>query len=46
MKSFLIGVLHDPFKLIGVYWNEGREVRECYSCLKLMIFKPIYMLVF
>ena len=37
IKSFLKGVLHDCFKLIYAYLNEGDKVRECYSCLTMMI---------
>ena len=37
IKSFLTGVLHGCFKLIYQYLNEGDKVRECYSCLKLMV---------
>ena len=35
--SFLTGVLYDCFKLIYAYLNEGDKVRECYSCLKLIV---------
>ena len=37
IKSFLTGVLYDCFKLIYAYLNKGYNVRECYSCLKMMI---------
>ena len=37
IKSFLTGVSYDRFKLIYANLNEGDEVRECYSPLKLMI---------
>ena len=37
IKSFLTGVLHDFFKLIYAYLNEGDKVCECYSCLKMVI---------
>ena len=37
INSFLTGVLYDCFKLIYEYLNEGDEVRECYSCLKIII---------
>ena len=37
IKSFLTGVLHDCFKLMYAYLNEGDKVRKCYSCLKMII---------
>ena len=37
IKSFLTGVLYDCLKLIYACLNEGDKVRECYSCLKMMI---------
>ena len=37
MKSFITGVLYDCFKLIYAYLIERDKVRECYSCLKMMI---------
>ena len=37
IKSFLTGVLHDRFKLIYTYLNEGDKIRECYSCLKMIM---------
>ena len=37
IKSFLTGVLYDCFKLIYAYLNEGDKVRECYSCLKMIV---------
>ena len=37
IKSFLTRVLYDCFKLIYDYLNEGDKVRECYSCLKIVI---------
>ena len=37
IKSFLTGVLCDWVKLIYPCLNEGDKVRECYSCLKMMI---------
>ena len=29
--------LYDCFKLIYMYLNEGDKVRECYSCLKMIV---------
>ena len=46
VKSFLTRVLHDCFKLTYAYLNERDKVYECYSCLKMIIYKPIYMLIF
>ena len=37
IKSFITGVLHDCSKLIYAYLNEGNKIRECYSCLKMMM---------
>ena len=37
MKSFITGVLYDCFKLIYAYLIERDKIRECYSCLKMMI---------
>ena len=37
IKSFLIEALHDCFKHIYAYLNEGYKVHKCYSCLKMMI---------
>ena len=37
IKSFSTGVLYDCLKLIHLYLNEGDKVRECYSCLKMMV---------
>ena len=37
MKSFLTEVLYDRLKLIYTYLNEENKVRECYSCLKMII---------
>ena len=37
IKSFLTGVLCDCFRLIYAYLNERDKVRECYSCLKIVI---------
>ena len=37
IKSFLTGALYDHSKLRSVHLNEGDKVRECYSCLKLLI---------
>ena len=36
IRSFLTGFLYDCFNLYA-YLNEGDKVRECYSCLKMMI---------
>ena len=43
IKSFLTRVLYDCFKLINVYLNEGDKVRECYSCLKIVIQAQLYV---
>ena len=37
IKSFLTEVSYDRFKLIYAYLNEGEKIRECYSCLKMII---------
>ena len=37
IKFFLTRALYDRSKLVYGYPNEGCKVRECYSCLKLMI---------
>ena len=37
IKPFLTGILYDCFKLIHAYLNEGHKVRECYSCLKMIV---------
>ena len=37
IKSFLTGVLDDCFKLMCAYLNDGDKIRQCYSCLKMMI---------
>ena len=37
IKSFFPGILHVSLKLIYTSLNERDKVRECYSCLKLMI---------
>ena len=37
IKSFLIAVLYDCFKLIYAYLNEEDKVRECYSSLKMVV---------
>ena len=37
LKSLLTGVLYDCFKLKFVYFNEGLEIGERHSCLKLRI---------
>ena len=37
IKSFLTRVLHDYFKLIYAYLNEGDKVCKCYSCLKTIV---------
>ena len=44
IKSFLTKVLFDCFKLICVHVNEGCKVRECYSCLKMII--QAYLMIF
>ena len=38
--------LYDCLKLIYVYLIEGDKVCECYSCLKMMIFSLIYIMIF
>ena len=43
IKSFLIEVLHDHFKVLYFYLNEGDKVRECYSCMKLMVEANLYV---
>ena len=43
IKFFLTGVLYDCFKLIYAYLNEGDKVRECYSCLKMIIQAPLHV---
>ena len=37
IKSFLARILCDCLELIYAYLNEGDEVCECYSCLKMTI---------
>ena len=37
IKYFLTGVLYYYFKFIYAYLNEGDQVCECYSCLKMVI---------
>ena len=37
IKSFLAGVLYFCLKLIYAFLNEGNMVRQCYSCLKMII---------
>ena len=37
IKSFLTGVWYDSFKLTCVYSDEREEVRERYSCLKMIV---------
>ena len=37
IKPFITGVLHDCSKLIYAYLNEENKIRECYSCLKMMM---------
>ena len=40
IKSFHIfetGVLYNCFELIYTYLNQGDKIRECYSCLNMMI---------
>ena len=36
IKSFLTGALYDFSNFVLGYSNKGDQVRECYSCLKLM----------
>ena len=36
-QIFITRVLYDRFKLVYAYLSEGEKVRECYSCLKMMI---------
>ena len=45
-KSFLTGVLYDCFKLKHAYLNEGDQVCECYSCLKMMIHVGFFTIFF
>ena len=35
--------LYDRFKFIYAYLNEGNKIRECYSCLKMMIKTHLYV---
>ena len=37
IKSFLKGVFYDCFKTDIPVFNEVDKVRECYSCLKMMV---------
>ena len=37
IKSFLTRILYDCSKLTYAYLNEGKKVRECYSCFKMTI---------
>ena len=46
IKSFITGVLHDCSKLIYAYLNEGNKIRECYSCLKMMMQAHFYVSFF
>ena len=44
IKSFGQGFfLYDRFKFIYAYLNEGNKIRECYSCLKMMIKTHLYV---
>ena len=43
IKPFLAGVLYNCFKLIHAYLNEGHKVRECYSCLKIIVQAHLYV---
>ena len=46
IKSFLTEVSYDRFKLIYAYLNEGEKIRECYSCLKIIIQAHLHVLFF
>ena len=46
IKSFLTEVSYDRFKLIYAYLNEGEKIRECYSCLKMIIQAHLHVLFF
>ena len=46
IKSFLTEVSYDRFKLIYAYLNEREKVRECYSCLKMIIQAHLHVLFF
>ena len=37
IKPFITGVWHDCFKFIYAYLSEENNVREYYSCLKMII---------
>ena len=37
IKSFLTDIWYDCFKLIYAYLNVGNQVRECYSCSKMIV---------
>ena len=37
IKSVFTGVLCNSFKIVYAYLNDEDKVRECYSCLKMMI---------
>ena len=37
IKPFITGVLYDYFKLICAHINEGDKIRECYSCVKMIV---------
>ena len=43
ITSFLTIILYNCFKLEYTYLNEGDKVRECYSCLNMMI--QVHLLV-
>ena len=46
IKSFFTGALYDRSRLAYGYLIKGDEVRECCSCLKLMIQAYLYAVVF
>ena len=46
IKSFLTGVLYDSFRLIYTYVNEVDKVRECYSCLEIMMQARLHVVFF
>ena len=46
IKSFLIGVLHDHFKRIYAYINEGNKVHEFYSSLKMIMLAHLHVVFF
>ena len=46
IKSFLTEVLYDCFKLVFAYLNEGGQVCEFYSCLKMVIQAHLHVGIF